>query len=75
MLVQLEAPVQPEASIEPEVPVEPDTLVQEAEEVAAKSINSSKIESDRGEGMVTRSTMTVNCFVPGAQPAAQQQPP
>ena len=62
-------PVQPEAPIELEAPV------QEAEEEIVEFVNSPETKSNQGEDMVTRRAMKINCFVPGARPAAQQQLP
>ena len=73
--IQLEAPVQPEALVKPEALVEPKALVQEAKETAVESVSSSKTESDQGHDMVTRRTMTISRFMPGARPIAQQQEP
>ena len=47
--------------------VESKALVQEAKQVATESINSFETESDRGEDMVTRRTMTIDRFVLGAR--------
>ena len=50
--------------------------IQVVEPAAAKSINSSRIESNPGEDeMVTRQAMTIDRFVPSAYPTAQQQEP
>ena len=68
-LVESEAPVQ-EALAQPDTPVEFKALVQEAKQVATESINSFETESDRGEDMVTRRTMTIDRFVPGARQTA-----
>ena len=66
MRLQPEALVQPEVLIEPKAPIEPEAL---------ESISSSETESEQGHDMVTRRTMIINHFVPGAQPIAQKQPP
>ena len=52
--------------VEPETPVEPEALTQVAEEAAAKSTSSLGTKSDQGHDMVTRRTMKINHFVPGA---------
>ena len=72
-------PVEPkalvqEAPVPSEIPVESEAPVQEAEQVAIELVNSSETESDRDEDMVTRKTMTINCFVPSARQTTQQQP-
>ena len=72
-------PVEPkalvqEAPVPSEIPVESEAPVQEAEQVAIELVNSSETESDRDEDMVTRKTMTINCFVPSARQTKQQQP-
>ena len=56
-------------------PVEPKAPVQEAKQVVAESTNSSETKSDYNEDMVTRKTMAIDRFVPGARQIAQQQPP
>ena len=50
---------------------EPGAVVQPAEQAEAKSINSLEVEAEQEEGnMVTRRTMTIYRFIPGAYPAA-----
>ena len=51
--------------------VEPKAPVQEAKQVVAESINSSETKSDYNEDMVTRKTMAIDRFVPGARQIAQ----
>ena len=58
-----------------EEPSEPVVLAQSTEQEAIDITNLSNTESDCGGDMVTRKTMTINCFVPGARQAGQQQPP
>ena len=70
---QAHVPVQPEVAVEPEVSIEPEAPIQVTKEAAVESVSSLEIESDEGHDMVIRRTMTVSCFVPGAQPTAQQQ--
>ena len=71
--VQPEALVQPEVPVEPEVSIEPEAPIQVTKETTVESVSSLEIESDQGHDMVTRRTMTINRFVPDAQPTAQQQ--
>ena len=69
-----EAPVQG-GPAQPEEPSEPMVLAQSTEQEAIDITNLSNTESDCGGDMVTRKTMTINYFVPGARQARQQQPP
>ena len=73
--VQPEVPIQSEAFVEPKALFDPKAPVQTAEEVGTESINSLETESNQGDDMVTRRTMTISRFVPGARPTTQQQPP
>ena len=53
---------------------EPRAEAQPADQAATESVNSSKVETEQGEGeMVTKRTMTINRFLPGACSVAQQQ--
>ena len=53
------------------VPVEePEAPIQAAELAASKSINSSAAEAEQGADMVTKRTMTIDQFLPGARLAA-----
>ena len=61
--------------MQPEEPSELVVLAQSTEQEAIDITNLSNTESDCGEDMVTRKTMTINCFVPGARQAGQQRPP
>ena len=63
---RVHVPVEPETPVEPEAPIEPEALTQVAEEAAAKSTSSLGTKSDQGHDMVTRRTMKINHFVPGA---------
>ena len=55
---------------------EPQVQVQPIKQVASKSINSSEAEANQGEGkMVVKRTMTLDRFLLGACPVAQQQQP
>lgn len=55
---------------------EPQAPVQTTEQAAVESVNSSDVEAGQGEGeMVVKRTMTLDCFMPSACPAAQQQAP
>ena len=51
--------------------VELEALVQVVEPAVVESVNSSGAESDIGDEMVTRQTMTIGHFVPGTRPASQ----
>ena len=53
------------------VPAEPEAPVQEAEEEAIKSSDSSWMHTVPEE-MVTRKTLTVSCFIPSASQTVQQ---
>lgn len=57
------------------MPVEPEALVQVVEPAATESANSLGAKSNPGDEIVTRRTMTIGHFVPGARPASQQQEP
>ena len=59
-------------AVQQEDPAEPEAPVQEAEHTATESSDSSRTHSVHGEEMVTRRTLTVSCFIPGARQAAQQ---
>ena len=61
--------------IEAEAPVKPEALVQVAKPAMAESVNSSGAESDPGDEMVTRRTMTIGRFVPNARPARNSKNP
>ena len=67
--VELEAPVQ-EAPTPLEIPTESKAPVWEAEQVATEFVNFLETESNRDEDMVTRKTMTIDCFVPDTGQAA-----
>ena len=55
---------------------EPQVQVQPIKQVASKSVNSSEAEANQGEGkMVVKRTMTLDRFLLGACPVAQQQQP
>ena len=56
------------------VPAKPKAPIQVAKQVAAESSDSSRTHSVP-EDMVTRKTLTVSRFIPGASQAIQQQPP
>ena len=60
-----EVPVQ--ESAHPKDPVEPEALVEEAEQFAIDVTDLSATNSFPCEDMVTRKTMTIDRFVPGAQ--------
>ena len=50
---------------------EPSAVIQPAEQAEAESINYLEVEDEQEEGnMVTRRTMTIYRFIPGAYPAA-----
>ena len=70
--IQEEAFVQGPAH--PKNPVEPEAFVEEAEHLAIDVTNLSTIDPFLGEDMVTRKTMTIDRFVPGAQQAIQPPP-
>ena len=53
---------------------EPEAQVQLSEQVATESINSFKKEVDKcEEEMVSKRTLTLDRFLPGARPATKQQ--
>ena len=58
-------------AIQQEEPAEPEAPIQEAEQAAAESSDSSRTHPARSEEMVTHKTLTVNRFIPGARQAAQ----
>ena len=66
--VQPEAPIQPKVFEEPEAPFDPEASAQIAKEVGAKSINSLETESNQGDNMVTRRTMSISRFMLGTRP-------
>ena len=68
--VQEEAPIQEEPA-QPEEPVEPEAPVEEAEQFVVDITDLSDTEHFLSEDMVTRKTMTIDRFVPGARQAAQ----
>ena len=65
-LVEEEAPVQEEPA-QLEEPVEPEAPTQVTEQVAVDITNLSDTKFDRSGDMVTRKTMTIDHFVPGAR--------
>ena len=65
-LVEDEAPVQKEPA-QLEEPIEPEAPAQVTEQVAVDIINLSDTKFDRSGDMVTRKTMTIDHFVPGAR--------
>lgn len=52
------------------VPIEEPEALARAVELAAESVNSSEVEADQGEEMMTKHTMTIDRFLPGTSPAA-----
>jgi len=64
----VQGPAHPKNHVEPEVPVE------EAEHLAVNITNLSATDSFLGEDMMTRKTMTIDRFVPGAWQAIQPPP-
>ena len=62
-------------AVQQEQPTEPEAAVREAEHVAAESSDSSRTHLALGEEMVTRKTLSVSRFIPGACLIVQQQPP
>jgi len=70
--IQEEALVQ--GPTHPENPVEPKAPVAEAEHLAVEVTNLSATNPLLGEDMMTRKTMTIDCFVPGVRQATQPLP-
>ena len=64
-----EVPIQEPA--QPNDPVEPKAPVEEAEQFVIGVTDLSAIDSFPREDMVTRKTMTINHFIPGARQATQ----
>ena len=71
--VEEEAPVQEEPA-QPKEPAKPEAPAQETDQLAVDITNLSDTKSVHSGDMVTRKTMTIDRFVPGARQAVQQQP-